>query len=84
MTINDHSVTQEAVNVEDIPTLVRPGYAAILNEFLASGEKAVRLTLWEGANPLTVSSGLRGTITKQGANVNVMVRNKQVYIVREF
>lgn len=82
MGIQDHTVTMESVDPTTIPERPTPRYAEILSEFTNSGSDAVRLNLWEDANPATVSTGLRSAATKAGFEVSVVVRKGEVYLIR--
>lgn len=80
---NEH-VGFETVNLDEIPPQrPRPRYASILQEFLDSGEQAVRLVLWEGAAPTSVTGGLRNAATKNGFRVDVASRKGSVYLIRQ-
>lgn len=81
--MNETHVSFETVDLNEIPPQrAKPRYAAIVQEFLDSGEQAVKLHLWEGATTTAVSGGLRTAATKNGFAVEVATRKGEVYLIR--
>lgn len=71
-------------SVEDIPRTRkarRSIYDEIIREFLYSGAKYAEVKDL-GKTPLTIQSGLKNRLKRRKDNIQVLVRNKKVYLKR--